>query len=569
MTMALAVIIIAVIGVMGAGLLTFVTKDLNTVIEENRGQRAFEIADAGIEAAERQLESDCIGNNTCMVFYNDPEDEPDGDDKQWSVAKGGLTLNNLAGPGEASDSVTVTIDYTEVDPDENDDNVAVNDNYYRVISTGTFGSSKRKIEAIFKPIAGGGGGGGNIINPAYYTPSDIRIWSDETGGVEVKGMSLFSERNIIIEGLLPYTSCVEPDPADTDVETGLPLYPRGYRDPDYRKALADFDDVEAHDLCLKREWEDTNDADKLTTTNGKRVLKDWNSRTFDPDGMWNTVGRRDRFDTFFDGVGFGALGMICGGTPSMDPTDCDDPSDSVADGRYGYDSTTGTRGQKLTFVDKAPINDTCGTGPDCYGFNDEGTITFPFERKRPDAARLKQLAINTDGFYRGQPADWNTVFSGNRLRVVFIDAENQEITLDGGNPKGIIVVWCGNLNMTNVDSYQGIIMTLNGSGEGLPPDPETGQASTNCEPPDPPDPLDPPQGQLSVINSDLKAWFYAEGGNVSDPGVELGPGTQIDFLPSGSFQLLDLLLEDATPTQFNLQGWRECYQIADPKRCST
>jgi hypothetical protein len=124
--------------------------------------------------------------------------------------------------------------------------------------------------------------------------------------------------------------------------------------------------------------------------------------------------------------------------------------------------------------------------------------------------------------------------------------------------------------MTNVGSFQGIIMTLNGSGEGFPADPGTGQPSTNCEPPEPPDPLQgPPQGQLSVTNSDLKAWFYAEGGNVTDPGVELGPGTQIDFLPSGNFQLLDLLFEDATPTQFSLQGWRECYKLLPTTECGT
>ena len=59
MTMALAIMMIVLIGVMGAGLLTFVSRDLNTVVEENRGQRAFEVADAGIGAAKRQLSSDC------------------------------------------------------------------------------------------------------------------------------------------------------------------------------------------------------------------------------------------------------------------------------------------------------------------------------------------------------------------------------------------------------------------------------------------------------------------------------------------------------------------------------
>src|SRR5919199_5260813 len=57
MTLALAMMMILLIGVMGAGLLTFVNSDLNTMVEENRGQRAFEVADAGIEAAKRQLAS--------------------------------------------------------------------------------------------------------------------------------------------------------------------------------------------------------------------------------------------------------------------------------------------------------------------------------------------------------------------------------------------------------------------------------------------------------------------------------------------------------------------------------
>ena len=48
---------IVLLGVMGAGLLTFVNRDLNTVVEENRGQMAFEAADAGIAAAKRQLAS--------------------------------------------------------------------------------------------------------------------------------------------------------------------------------------------------------------------------------------------------------------------------------------------------------------------------------------------------------------------------------------------------------------------------------------------------------------------------------------------------------------------------------
>ena len=59
MTLALAMIMIVLIGVMGAGLLAFANRDLNTVVEENRGQRAFEMADAGVGVAKRQLTSHC------------------------------------------------------------------------------------------------------------------------------------------------------------------------------------------------------------------------------------------------------------------------------------------------------------------------------------------------------------------------------------------------------------------------------------------------------------------------------------------------------------------------------
>ena len=57
-TMGLAVIMIVLIGVMGAGLLTFVATDLTAVAEASQGQKAFEMADAGVEAAKNQLKLD-------------------------------------------------------------------------------------------------------------------------------------------------------------------------------------------------------------------------------------------------------------------------------------------------------------------------------------------------------------------------------------------------------------------------------------------------------------------------------------------------------------------------------
>jgi hypothetical protein len=533
-TLGLAIMMILLISVMGAGLLTFVSRDLNTVLETNRGQRAFEVADAGIAAAERQIELDCIGDSACRTSYDGGEA-----DIQWSVTEGGVTLNDLDGDGNVTteDNATVTIEYREFIDATND---------FRVISTGTYGDSKRKIEAIFEPIADGGGGGGNVVNPAYYTPSDIKLSADATGGVQLSGMSLFSGRNIIIDGI---TS------ANGTEATSLPNEYRSTQSP----------------------------IDILNIVNsGPKPLEDWDSENFDPPGKWNTIGRVKRpgfpGPSRFEGVGFGAEGLICGSTTNCDPLN---PSHSVADGWLGYDSTTGpingltgasqtAKGQGLTFIDKQPIDETCGTGPDCYGPNALGTISYPFERKSPDAARLKQLALNTGSWYRGSTPDWDTLFpGGDNKRVVFIDAGDAEtpLTFDGGNgtEKGILIVWCGRLNMTNFNpsGFNGIVMTLNGSadGEGLPPDP-SGEPSSSCG---------PEQGSFKIDDAGLKAWFYAEaeGGALDPPGIELGPGTQADFLPAGDWRLLDLLLEDPVPTEFDLQGWRECYQIENATQCNT
>ena len=130
----LAMIMIVLIGVMGAGLLTFGSRDLNTAIEENRGQRAFEMADAGIGAAKRQLAS---GVDTTK--YDDPVVNPLApvNDIKWSAAAGGLTLNDLDGDGNDTDSVNVKIKYRS----DNED--------FLVVSEGYYGDAKCKIEARF------------------------------------------------------------------------------------------------------------------------------------------------------------------------------------------------------------------------------------------------------------------------------------------------------------------------------------------------------------------------------------------------------------------------------------
>ncbi len=60
----LAVIMIVLIGVMGAGLLTFVMTDLNAVVEVNQGQKALETAEAGVQAARWELLTDATADAT-------------------------------------------------------------------------------------------------------------------------------------------------------------------------------------------------------------------------------------------------------------------------------------------------------------------------------------------------------------------------------------------------------------------------------------------------------------------------------------------------------------------------
>ena len=54
-TMGLVVIMIVLIGVMGAGLLTFTSRQLASVVEVSQGQRALEAADAGLQVARQHL----------------------------------------------------------------------------------------------------------------------------------------------------------------------------------------------------------------------------------------------------------------------------------------------------------------------------------------------------------------------------------------------------------------------------------------------------------------------------------------------------------------------------------
>ncbi len=111
MALGLAIIVVVIVGVMGAGLLTLVSTDLQAVIAVNRGEQAFELAEAGVEVAKAHLAAD--------------PSSPD-----WS--SGELHLDGL---GE--NSVTVTVEHITADES------------FEVVSTGQYRETRRKIEAIY------------------------------------------------------------------------------------------------------------------------------------------------------------------------------------------------------------------------------------------------------------------------------------------------------------------------------------------------------------------------------------------------------------------------------------
>ena len=96
---------------MTAGLLTFVAADLDALMEVNRGQQTFELAEAGIGVAKAHL-----------------ADDPSPSD--WSSGE-----LRLEGVGEHA--VTVVIEY------ENEGGS------FRATSTGEYGGTKRRIEAVY------------------------------------------------------------------------------------------------------------------------------------------------------------------------------------------------------------------------------------------------------------------------------------------------------------------------------------------------------------------------------------------------------------------------------------
>jgi hypothetical protein len=523
MTLALAIMMIVIIGVMGAGLLTFVNSDLQTVTEENRGQRAFEVADAGIQAAKRQLASDVLTTD-----YDGAST-----DIQWSEAQGGLTLNNLDGVATTSDSVNVKIAYRTLQKN------------FRVVSTGTYGDppqqAKRKIEAIFNGVSPGFNGSGGY--PIVFTPSNIEIKApaSSTGAckpVSLEQVSMFSQQNILIE---EHPNCT-PVPGRRDTRTPFQL--------DFDTSGGVFDTSTQDRLCNWNSWQPNSNGCYDDTMGGHT--------------KWNTQSRTIANDR----TGLAAEGKICSVAFGSNLGTCPSGTASIADGVRGFDRTTNPKFERKT----------CQQGMPCPDFNVDGTISYPFPLPKPIASGFRDSAQTR---FTGDPTtatsgEWG-LGTNDDTRMTFIDAGgaasgNQELTFDpsqGGQYKGIIVVWCGRLVLNH--DFQGIILSL--KGNALPANLDLGiPATPGC------DNTQPGQEEVGTFrnagntqghaNTLCKCWVYAEGGTDSVAGVVLEPGSRNQFRPSSTASFRNSLFDIPT-TSFALEGWRECYQLEPATECST
>ena len=213
MALGLVVIMIVLIGVMGAGLLVFVRNDLEAVVEVNQGHRAMDLADAGTQAAKAQLLADNIPahydvDSLLTQVFNNPLCNIDSSDatraageliarnpsaENWSPELGGQTRTFAGGqfnvtirwmtplPLAPSDCRAPRTSLTGILPGGTE--------YFKVVSTGTYGNAKRKVEVIYETYD-------LHVPKAYYTPGPITV----SGTACIDGVSLFSLSNVTFNG---------------------------------------------------------------------------------------------------------------------------------------------------------------------------------------------------------------------------------------------------------------------------------------------------------------------------------------------------------------------------------
>lgn len=516
MTMGLVVIMLVLIGVMGAGLLTFVQRDLGSVVEVNQGQRALEMADVGIDAAKRHLANvDATPSN-----YND---NPSDGDSVWSddrlpdgtldpASVRNLSLNNnnvlvgvqylppsrtaaqasdpdrapevLVNGGNPADVCEDTnADGIDDDPDTEDACRYPNGrDYFRLTVRGIVGGAIRQAQAIYSTEELG-------FPVAYYATRDIRF----NGGATVDSVSLFAERDILG---LPADSLLNADRAYGDwVTSPLTGLANGY-----------------------------NGKPRGTNLAGAAALRDL---TYSPNG--------------------GARGDNAQKNGTATPQS------------YGTRDFDRNSGVAPVSSKQFRFNDWNPTGPDFTAGQPNDVITFPFERNSAAAdtdvlSRLKAKAEDQNHYVMAAPGDTNFRIndgtgpqdyppSSDLNTVYFVEFATGTPDNPVYGAKGRATYQAGTTNPDGLS--KGIVVVVNG-------DLETANSALAAD----------FQGVLIVRDgndSDTQFMEFVSGGNVDVEGFVNVEG---DMTLSGTIGgVLPGVLAGGLPGIYdlNLWSWRECY----------
>lgn len=520
-TMAVTVFMVLLIGVMGAGLLTFTMSDLKSEIEVNKGQKAMDIAEAGVQAAKAHLREDSFRQHYDTDPTNDCAEGWRAGSANWSKAtqswssvgntgKCDTSTPNPAtlGPNPADDPSTpwpedkgvtqtfgggrfhVTIECMVQSGDAaispNPCSAATGDpamlaapvstipasdrKFFKVTSTGYYPADGtgaiRKVEAIYTTAK-------KTYAPiAYWTPKSINF----SGTKCVSRLSFFAGGNI------------------SGVQSGSSACgPNGFI------------------------------ADRSTPA----LYGDWNAGS-----PYNTTPRiNPATGASITGAGFGAVGLVCEGTQ------CLNASNSVADGINDYDSTTGLDsravGQKKKFVANAP------TSQITFPFDKRNALSNPSDLVDPGLIEeMRQTAAVQGNYHPVANGTTYTIDSGTwpasagKDIVYFVDFPSStnssnlvdfKIKTNTGQtyPSGMIIVHNGNFQFNNsATGFNGVVIIL---GDG-----------TNT-------------GTYKQAGSFTLDGYVSSSGDMTISG-NVSPHTTVDFTNLNSFY------------DVKLWSWRELYQ---------
>ena len=152
MALALAVIVVVLVGVLAAGFLAVVRGDLLSTISANHGQRAFDLADAGAQAAAARLRSDAnperydadAPDNTEWAYVS-PDGAPPGKTMTLDDGTATVTARYLI-PATTPTQQTKENRAPERVPDGLSD--YPDRDFFLVVSEGASGAARREVEVI-------------------------------------------------------------------------------------------------------------------------------------------------------------------------------------------------------------------------------------------------------------------------------------------------------------------------------------------------------------------------------------------------------------------------------------